>query len=129
MSNHRDADSSPSVNPLLPPGTRAPNFTLHVTPDQSLALTEFIGRPVILAFYPADFSPVCGDQMALYNEALPVFQEHGAELLGISVDGVWLHNPAISTFRCSPTSSPKAPSPGPMEPTARRTALPIVRCS
>jgi peroxiredoxin len=91
MSNHRDADTSPSVNPILPPGTLAPNFTLHVTPDQSLALTELIGRPVILAFYPADFSPVCGDQMALYNEALPVFQEHGAELLGISVDGVWCH--------------------------------------
>jgi peroxiredoxin len=46
---------------------------------------------VILAFYPADWSPVCGDQMALYNEVLPEFQRLGAELLGISVDGVWCH--------------------------------------
>jgi peroxiredoxin len=60
-------------------------------PDQSVALSEFRGRPVILAFHPADWSPVCGDQMALYNEVLPEFQRLGAELLGISVDGVWRH--------------------------------------
>jgi len=76
---------------LLPPGTPAPEFTLHVTPDQSLSLSELRGRPVILAFYPADWSPVCGDQMALYNEILPEFQKFNAELLGISVDGVWCH--------------------------------------
>jgi peroxiredoxin len=46
---------------------------------------------VILAFYPADWSPVCGDQMALYNEVLPEFRKFGAELLGISVDGAWCH--------------------------------------
>lgn len=78
--------------PLLPVGTTAPDFTLHVTPDQKLSLSELLGRPVILAFYPADFSPVCGDQMALYNEILPEFQKHGAELLGISVDGAWCHS-------------------------------------
>jgi peroxiredoxin len=49
------------------------------------------GRPVILAFYPADWSPVCGDQMGLYNEILPEFQHLGAELIGISVDGIWCH--------------------------------------
>src|SRR5260370_34173548 len=76
---------------LLGPGTRAPDFTLHVTPDQKLSLRELLGRPVILAFYPADWSPVCGDQMALYNEILPEFQKYKAELLGISVDGVWCH--------------------------------------
>jgi peroxiredoxin len=76
---------------VLPPGTPAPEFTLHVTPDQSLALSELRGRPVILAFYPADWSPVCGDQMALYNEILSEFQKFNAELLGISVDGVWCH--------------------------------------
>ena len=76
---------------FLIPGTPAPEFTLHVTPDQSLSLSELRGRPVILAFYPADWSPVCGDQMALYNEILPEFQKYGAELLGISVDGVWCH--------------------------------------
>jgi peroxiredoxin len=77
--------------PLLQPGTPAPDFTLHVTPDQQLSLSELRGRPIILAFYPADFSPVCGDQMALYNEVFPEFQKHGAELIGISVDGVWCH--------------------------------------
>jgi peroxiredoxin len=75
----------------LNPGTAAPDFTLHVTPDQSLSLSELRGRPVIMAFYPADWSPVCGDQMGLYNEILPEFQKYGAELLGISVDGAWCH--------------------------------------
>ena len=79
------------MNDILAAGTVAPDFTLHVTPDQKLSLSELRGQPVILAFYPADFSPVCGDQMALYNEILPEFQKHKAELLGISVDGVWCH--------------------------------------
>jgi peroxiredoxin len=72
-------------------GTLAPDFTLHSTPDQSVSLREFRGRPVILAFYPADWSPVCGDQMALYNEILDEFSRFDAELLGISVDGIWCH--------------------------------------
>jgi peroxiredoxin len=76
---------------ILTPGTPAPEFRLSVTPDQKLALSELRGNPVILAYYPADWSPVCGDQMALYNEILPEFQKFHAELLGISVDGVWCH--------------------------------------
>jgi peroxiredoxin len=76
---------------ILSAGTPAPDFSLHVTPDQKLSLSELRGKPVILAFYPADWSPVCGDQMALYNEILPEFQKYGAELVGISVDGVWCH--------------------------------------
>ncbi|HWE04484.1 MAG TPA: redoxin domain-containing protein [Tepidisphaeraceae bacterium] len=79
------------MNHILEPGVLAPDFSLHVTPDQKLALEELRGQPVILAFYPADWSPVCGDQMALYNEILPEFQKHKAELLGISVDGSWCH--------------------------------------
>jgi peroxiredoxin len=75
----------------LAAGTAAPDFSLRSTPDQYVSLNEFRGRPVILAFYPADWSPVCGDQMALYNEMLGEFQEFGAELLGISVDGAWCH--------------------------------------
>ena len=77
---------------LLGPGTMAPDFTLNVTPDQRLSLSALAGKPVVLAFYPADFSPVCGDQMALYNEALPEFEKYGAEMLGISVDGAWCHD-------------------------------------
>ncbi len=72
-------------------GTAAPDFTLPSTPDQKVRLSEFRGRPVILAFYPADWSPVCGDQMALYNEVREEFARFGAQLLGVSVDGVWCH--------------------------------------
>ena len=76
---------------ILPAGTRAPDFTLHVTPDQTVSLEDFRGHPLIMAFYPADFSPVCGDQMALYNQVLPEFHKYGAQLLGVSVDGAWCH--------------------------------------
>lgn len=76
---------------VLAAGTPAPDFALHTTPDQVVSLSEFRGRPVILAFYPADWSPVCGDQMALYNELLDEFARFDAELLGISVDGAWCH--------------------------------------
>ena len=72
-------------------GTPAPHFMLHTAPDTTVSLRDLRGRPVILAFYPADWSPVCGDQMALYNEVLPEFQRHDAELMGISVDGAWCH--------------------------------------
>jgi peroxiredoxin len=78
------------ANPI-PAGSPAPEFVLPSTPDQKLSLTELRGRPVILAFYPADWSPVCGDQMALYNEIRPEFDRYGAQLVGISVDGVWSH--------------------------------------
>ena len=76
---------------VLAPGPAAPEFQLHSTPDQKVRLTDFRARPVILAFYPADWSPVCGDQMTLYNEVLPEFHRYNAELLGISVDGIWCH--------------------------------------
>ena len=76
---------------ILQPGAPAPNFTLNSTPDQTVSLTELRGRPVVLVFYPADWSPVCGDELALFNELLPDFRQHGAELLGVSVDGVWCH--------------------------------------
>jgi peroxiredoxin len=79
------------MNSALPDGTVAPDFRLNSTPDQQVSLADFRGSPVILAFYPADFSPVCGDQMALYNEILPEFRQYGAQLLGLSVDGVWCH--------------------------------------
>jgi peroxiredoxin len=75
----------------LPPGTEAPAFELPSTPDQKVTLGDFRGQPVILAFYPEDWSPVCSDQLALYQELLPEFQRFGAELLGISVDGAWCH--------------------------------------
>jgi len=75
----------------LGPGAEAPNFTLRSTPDQTVSLSDFRGQPVVLAFYPADWSPVCGDEMAVLNEVLPEFRRLCAELMGISVDGVWCH--------------------------------------
>jgi peroxiredoxin len=75
----------------LPPGSPAPDFTLLATPDQSLSLSEFDG-PVVLIFYPADWSPVCGDELAMFQAASKLFHDLGAQLLGISVDGAWSHN-------------------------------------
>jgi peroxiredoxin len=77
---------------LLQAGAKAPEFALHATPDQTLSLADFRGQRVVLAFYPADWSPVCGDQVALYNEVLPEFRRHNAALIGISVDSAWCHN-------------------------------------
>ena len=75
----------------LSPGKEAPDFELPATPDQKVMLSEFRGQPVILAFYPEDWSPVCSDQWALYQAVLPEFRKFGAELIGISVDSVWSH--------------------------------------
>lgn len=79
------------TNNLLPAGTAAPDFELNCTPDQKIKLSDLKGKRVILAFYPADWSPVCGDQMALYNETLKFFHNKNAEILGISVDSKWCH--------------------------------------
>jgi peroxiredoxin len=75
----------------LAPGTEAPEFALRSGPDETVSLAELRGRPVILAFYPEDFSPVCSDQLVLYQEVLPEFERFNAALLGVSVDGVWCH--------------------------------------
>src|SRR5260221_14578896 len=75
----------------LQPGVPAPDFELKSTPDQTVSLAELRGHPVILAFYPADWSPVCGDQMSLYNEMLGEFRRFGATMIGLSGDGVWCH--------------------------------------
>src|SRR5215467_15992475 len=75
----------------LAPGTIAPDFRLPTGPDQESSLSDFGGRPVVLVFYPADWSPVCSDQLALYNELLPEFYEFDAQIIGISVDGIWSH--------------------------------------
>jgi peroxiredoxin len=76
---------------VLSAGKRAPDFMLRTTPDQCVELSELRGNPAIIVFYPADWSPVCGDQLALYNELLPEFRRFNASLVAISVDGVWCH--------------------------------------
>ena len=80
-------------NPMtvLKPGEKAPDFSLSSTPDQKVSLSDFRGQPVVLVFYPADWSPVCSDQLTLYSELKPEFSEFGAQIIGISVDGVWCH--------------------------------------
>jgi peroxiredoxin len=88
--DHADYTSYAPTAPLAA-GTPAPDFTLNSTPDQRVSLRDFRGQPVILAFYPADWSPICGDQVTLYNEILPEFRRFHAALLGISVDGAWCH--------------------------------------
>jgi peroxiredoxin len=75
----------------LKAGTVAPDFSLPSTPDQKVSLSELRGKPVVLVFYPADWSPVCSDQLGLYNELLSEFAEYEAEIVGISVDGIWCH--------------------------------------
>lgn len=76
---------------MLPIGTIAPDFELYVTPDQMLRLSEIGKRNIVLAFYPADWSPVCDDQMTLYNEMGSYFARHNAQVIGISVDSKWSH--------------------------------------
>ena len=89
--NESAEDRSKHHSSILQPGSQAPTFELNVTPDQTVQLGDLRGKPVILAFYPADWSPVCGDQLALYNQVLPEFKRFDAQMLGISVDGVWCH--------------------------------------
>jgi peroxiredoxin len=75
----------------LPPRTAAPDFRLWGSTDELMSLGDFAGRPVVLVFYPADWSTVCGDQLGLYNEILALFEQHHAQLLAISVDSLWSH--------------------------------------
>lgn len=87
---------SKQPNSILTSGAKAPDFRLHST-DQSLSagvcvLSSFRGSIVILVFYPYDWSPVCGEEVALFNESLPILKDEGAEqVFGISVDSIWCH--------------------------------------
>lgn len=88
--DNRKQQAEPQKEPLQP-GQKAADFTLKSTPDQQVSLNEFRGRRVVLAFYPGDWSPVCTDQLSLYNELLPEFDKYNAEIIGISVDSAWSH--------------------------------------
>ncbi len=76
---------------MIEPGSSAPDFTLPDQDGNEISLSDFEGRRVVLVFYPADFSPTCTDQLNVYQEVLPQFEERGAQLVGISVDGAFCH--------------------------------------
>ncbi len=73
-------------------GTKAPDFTLLEAPGESVSLNEELKRgPVVLAFYPADFSSTCQEELCRLRDALTDFNELGANVLGVSVDGIFSH--------------------------------------
>jgi peroxiredoxin len=76
---------------MIPAGTPAPDFSLRDQNGERVSLSDFRGRKLVLVFYPADFSPVCTDQLSIYHEVLPEIKERGAELVGVSVDSTWAH--------------------------------------
>jgi peroxiredoxin len=76
---------------VIEPGSKAPDFTLPDQDGNEVSLADLRGQTVVLAFYPSDFSPVCSDQLSVYQEVLGEFEERGARLIGISVDGAFCH--------------------------------------
>lgn len=76
---------------MIAVGEQAPDFTLRDQDGEKVSLSDFKGRKVMLVFYPADFSPVCGDQFSIYQEVKPQIEEKDLELVGISVDSAWAH--------------------------------------
>ena len=76
---------------MIEPGTRAPDFSLPDHDGNEVSLSDFAGRKLVLAFYPLDFSPVCTDQLGLYQEVLGEIEAQGASLVGISVDSSYCH--------------------------------------
>ena len=76
---------------MIEPGTPAPDFTLADQDGEDVSLADFAGRKLVIAFYPLDFSPVCTDQLSIYQEVLPVIEERGPKLVGISVDSQFCH--------------------------------------
>ena len=76
---------------MIAVGDRAPDFTLRDQDGEQVSLSDYRGRKVLLVFYPGDFSPVCGDQLSIYQEVKPEIEEKGVELVGISVDGFFAH--------------------------------------
>lgn len=85
-----DEEGAPVPKGAVQQGDAAPDFSLQATPDQWVKLSELEG-PVVLIFYPADWSPVCGDELSMFQAAAELFATHGAQLVGISVDSSWCH--------------------------------------
>jgi peroxiredoxin (alkyl hydroperoxide reductase subunit C) len=76
---------------MIAAGTPAPDFTLRDQDGEDVSLADFKGRKVLLVFYPFDFSPVCSDQLSLYQEVKPEIEAKGVTVLGVSVDSPYAH--------------------------------------
>jgi peroxiredoxin (alkyl hydroperoxide reductase subunit C) len=76
---------------MIAPGAPAPTFSLPDQDGRRVSLEDFHGSRVVLVFYPSDFSPVCTDQLNVYQEVLGALRESGVELVGISVDSAFCH--------------------------------------
>jgi peroxiredoxin len=76
---------------LIAVGEQAPDFTLRDQDGEEVSLSDYSGRKLLLVFYPGDFSPVCSDQLSIYQEVKPELTEKGVELVGISVDSFFAH--------------------------------------
>ena len=76
---------------MIEAGERAPDFNLRDQDGKEVSLSDFRGRTLVLAFYPADFSPVCTDQLNVYQEVLGELEQRGVTLVGVSVDSAWTH--------------------------------------
>ncbi len=76
---------------MIEAGATAPDFTLADQDGNEVSLADFRGSRVVLVFYPSDFSPVCTDQLKVYQDVLGDFERRGARLIGISVDGAFCH--------------------------------------
>jgi peroxiredoxin len=74
----------------LEPGGGGPRIRPARDTRSKVKLSEFKG-PVVLIFYPADWSPVCSDELSVFSAASRMFHDRNAQLLGISVDGPWCH--------------------------------------
>jgi peroxiredoxin len=76
---------------MIEPGTPAPDFSLPDQDGTEVTLASLRGQTVVLVFYPLDFSPVCTDQLNVYQEILPEFEARGARMYGVSVDSGFAH--------------------------------------
>jgi peroxiredoxin (alkyl hydroperoxide reductase subunit C) len=76
---------------MIEAGAPAPDFTLRDQDGEEVSLADFRGGKVLLVFYPFDFSPLCSDQLALYQEVKPEIEEKGVAMLGVSVDSPYAH--------------------------------------
>ena len=72
--------------PVITPGTPAPELTLRRHDGSAFTNADLDGGTTVLVFYPFAFSPVCTDQLSVYNELLGDFTAQGATLYGVSCD-------------------------------------------